>query len=173
LVEEQQYRAFAALTDTDPKLKKLATQGVWNARQDRSAKGSNGGNYDEVTFLLFGSRLGLSIRSVGENPAAVDAAGVAVVPLRLACVTFGSVMAPLSGAFLTLVFVPTWSDGITPGPGWIAFAMVVFAAYLPMRVALFALLFGADRGRPATISGISGIILSDRPRGSFCAGVLK
>ena len=96
--------------------------------------------------VLFKTRLGLNIFAVGENPSAADVSGVSVVPVRILCVVYGSAMAALAGAYLTLVFVPTWSDGITAGRGWIAFALVVFAAYRPIRVALFAFLFGIVSG---------------------------
>ena len=80
--------------------------------------------------------------ATGENPGAADAAGVAVVPLRIGCVMFGCAMAALAGAYLTLVFVPSWSEGITAGRGWIAIALVIFAAYRPIRVAVSAFFFG-------------------------------
>lgn len=93
-------------------------------------------------YVLFRTKLGLSIMAIGENPGAADAAGVAVIPLRIGCVMFGCVMAALAGAYLTLVFVPSWSEGITAGRGWIAIALVIFAAYRPIRVAISAFFFG-------------------------------
>ncbi|PHS03713.1 MAG: ABC transporter permease [Blastopirellula sp.] len=95
-----------------------------------------------LNYVLFHTRFGLSILAVGENPNAADATGISVVPLRMACVVFGCTMAALSGAYLTLVFVPSWSEGITAGRGWIAIAMVIFAAYRPIRVTVSAFMFG-------------------------------
>ena len=95
-----------------------------------------------IHLTLFRTRLGLSILAVGENPSAAAATGIAIVPLRIACVTFGCVMSALAGAYLTLVFVPSWSEGITAGRGWIAIALVIFAAYKPVRVAIAAFFFG-------------------------------
>ncbi len=93
-------------------------------------------------FTLFRTRFGLSILAIGENPGAADATGIAVIPIRIACVTFGCVMSACAGAYLTLVFVPSWSDGITGGRGWIAIALVIFAGYRPIRVVVAAFFFG-------------------------------
>ncbi len=93
-------------------------------------------------YVLFRTRFGLSILAIGENPGAADATGISVLPLRAGCVVFGCIMASLAGAYLTLVFVPSWSDGMTAGRGWIAIALVIFAAYRPIRVAASAFFFG-------------------------------
>ena len=57
-------------------------------------------------------------------------------------ITFGGAMAGLGGAYISLVRVPQWVDGITAGQGWIALAIVVFASWKPWRVLLGAWLFG-------------------------------
>ncbi len=93
-------------------------------------------------FILFRTRFGLAILATGENPAAADAAGISVVTIRFGCVMFGCVMSALAGAYLTLVFVPSWSEGMTAGRGWIAIALVIFAAYKPIKVAVAAFFFG-------------------------------
>jgi simple sugar transport system permease protein len=51
-------------------------------------------------------------------------------------------MAGLGGAYISLVRVPQWTDGITAGAGWIALAIVVFASWKPWRILLGAYLFG-------------------------------
>lgn len=93
-------------------------------------------------FVLFRTRLGLDIRAVGENPAAADAAGVAVTQLRFWCVSLGAALAAGAGAYLTLAFVPSWSEGVVAGRGWIAVSLVIFAGYRPINAVLAALLFG-------------------------------
>ncbi len=97
-----------------------------------------------LTFhaLLFRTRHGINLRAVGENPAAADAAGVPVLPLRFAYVVAGAAMAGAAGGYLTLAFVPSWSDGITGGRGWIAIALVIFGGFRPLNVTLGAFLFG-------------------------------
>jgi len=95
-----------------------------------------------IHTLLFGTRHGLSLRAIGENPAAADAAGLRVTALRFTYVTLGAGLSAGAGAYLTLGFVPSWSDGIVAGRGWIAVALVIFAGYRPFRIAGGALLFG-------------------------------
>jgi simple sugar transport system permease protein len=93
-------------------------------------------------FLLFKTRHGINLRSVGENPSAADAAGVSVTFLRFIYVVVGAGFAGAAGAYLTLAFVPSWSDGITGGRGWIAVALVIFAGFRPINAAGGAFLFG-------------------------------
>jgi len=93
--------------------------------------------------LLFRTRHGLNLRAVGENPAAADAAGIPVQRIRFCYVSLGAAFAAAAGAYLTLCFVPSWSEGVVAGRGWIAVALVIFSGYRPLNAVLGALLFGA------------------------------
>jgi len=93
-------------------------------------------------FVLSRTRVGLSLRAVGESAATADAAGTPVVKTRLIAVAIGGAMAGLSGAFLTLSLAPGWTEGTTAGRGWIAVALVIFGAWRPGRVLIGSLLFG-------------------------------
>ena len=62
--------------------------------------------------------------------------------IRLLAILFGGACAGLAGAYLSLVYTPFWTSGMTAGRGWIALAIVVFASWLPWRAALGAYLFG-------------------------------
>jgi len=84
----------------------------------------------------------LNLRSVGENPAAADTAGIPVMKLRYLWTIFGGMLAGLGGAYLSLSYTPGWKENMTSGQGWIAIAMVIFALWNPWRAALGALLFG-------------------------------
>ena len=88
------------------------------------------------------SRLGLVLRAVGESHDAAHALGYKVVRIRIMAIMFGGAMAGLGGAYLSLVRVPQWVDGMTAGAGWIALAIVVFASWRAGRVLLGAYLFG-------------------------------
>lgn len=92
--------------------------------------------------LLFRTRHGLNMRAVGENPAAADAAGIPVTRIRFWYVSLGGAFAAAAGAYLTLAFVPSWSEGVVAGRGWIAVALVIFAGYRPWTAVGAALLFG-------------------------------
>lgn len=88
------------------------------------------------------SRLGLILRAVGENHDAAHALGYKVVRIRVFAIMFGGACAGLGGAYISLVRVPQWTEGMTAGAGWIALALVVFASWKPWRVLLGAWLFG-------------------------------
>ena len=92
-------------------------------------------------FLRF-TRAGLILRAVGESHDAAHALGYKVIRIRLMAIAFGGACAGLGGAYLSLVRVPQWTDGMTAGAGWIALAIVVFASWKPWRVLLGAYLFG-------------------------------
>ncbi|WP_224813803.1 ABC transporter permease [Hasllibacter sp. MH4015] len=93
-------------------------------------------------YILWHTRLGLIIRAVGESHDAAHALGYKVVRIRFAAILFGGAMAGLGGAFLSVIYVENWVQGMTAGAGWIALALVVFAAWKPGRVLFGAWLFG-------------------------------
>ncbi len=95
-----------------------------------------------VWMVLRYSRAGLILRAVGESHDAAHALGYKVVRIRVMAILFGAAMAGLGGAYISLVRVPQWTDGITAGAGWIALAIVVFASWRPWRVLVGAYLFG-------------------------------
>ena len=92
-------------------------------------------------FLKY-TRAGLILRAVGEAHDSAHALGYRVVAVRLGSILFGGACAGLGGAYLSLVRVPQWTDGMTAGAGWIALAIVVFASWRAGRVLLGAYLFG-------------------------------
>ncbi len=95
-----------------------------------------------VSLFLRRTRSGLILRAVGENHDAAHALGYRVVAIRFAAIAFGGACAGLGGAYLSLVRVPQWTEGMTAGAGWIALAIVVFASWRPWGVLLGAWLFG-------------------------------
>lgn len=95
-----------------------------------------------VWAVLKFTRIGLIMRAVGESHDAAHALGYKVVPIRVAAIAFGGACAGLGGAYISLVRVPQWTEGMTAGAGWIALAIVVFGSWRPWRVLLGAYLFG-------------------------------
>lgn len=95
-----------------------------------------------VWAVLKYTRTGLILRAVGESHDAAHALGYKVVRIRVLAILFGGALAGMGGAYVSLVRVPQWTDGITAGAGWIALAIVVFAAWRPWRALLGAWLFG-------------------------------
>jgi len=88
------------------------------------------------------TRLGLAIRSTGENPHAAQALGFPVFLIRYCSVAFGGLLAGFAGAYASTIYTPLWADGMIAGRGWIAVALVVFGTWKTGRIAFGALLFG-------------------------------
>ena len=95
-----------------------------------------------IWYFLRYSRAGLVLRAVGENHEAAHALGYHVIRIRVLAIMFGGACAGLGGAYISLVRVPQWTDGMTADAGWIALAIVVFASWRPWRLLIGAYLFG-------------------------------
>jgi simple sugar transport system permease protein len=96
-----------------------------------------------ASYYLFHTRMGLSLRAVGEDPASAESAGVNVSWVRYAHVMVGGALAGLGGAYFSLALVPTWQDDPIGAAGWIAIALVILASWRPWRAVFAAYLFGA------------------------------
>jgi simple sugar transport system permease protein len=96
-----------------------------------------------TAWFLKRSRAGLILRAVGENDLSAHSIGYSVIGVRYAAVAFGGAMAGIAGSMFSLVLTPIWAEGLTAGRGWIALALVVFAAWKPYRLLIGAYIFGA------------------------------
>jgi len=96
-----------------------------------------------ASYYLFHTRMGLSLRAVGEDPASAESAGVNVSRVRYAHVMAGGALAGLGGAYFSLALTPTWQDDPIGAAGWIAIALVILASWRPWRAVFAAYLFGA------------------------------
>lgn len=96
-----------------------------------------------LALVLARTPLGLALRAVGENPAAVEAQGLSVAALRTGAVMVGSGLMAVGGAFLTLSAFNSFFFGMVNGRGWICIALVVFGAWRPGKAVAGAFLFAA------------------------------
>ena len=96
-----------------------------------------------IFWFLGRSRAGLLLKAIGENQVSAHSLGLKVVWTRFLAILFGGACAGLAGAYLSLVYTPFWSPGMTAGRGWIALALVVFASWRPLRLLFGAYFFGA------------------------------
>ena len=95
-----------------------------------------------VGFLIHGTRFGLRLRAVGENPHMVDAAGVSVVRLRYAALTLNGMLCGLAGSYLVLAQGASFSPDMTAGRGFMALAALIFGGWRPVPVMFACLMFG-------------------------------
>jgi general nucleoside transport system permease protein len=93
-------------------------------------------------WVLYRTRFGLRLRAVGENPAAVDTAGISVRALRYAGVVICGVLVGLAGAYLSIAQAAYFQPHMSAGKGFIALAALVFAKWRPMPALATCLLFG-------------------------------
>lgn len=93
-------------------------------------------------WVLFRTRFGLRLRAVGENPAAVDTAGISVAWLRYRAVICTGILTGLAGTYLALSQNAGFVKDMTAGRGFIALAALIFAKWRPVPVMVACLLFG-------------------------------
>jgi len=93
-------------------------------------------------WLLYRTRFGLRLRAVGENPAAVDTAGVSVIGLRYAAIAICGVLCGIAGAYLATSLQAGFVKDMTAGRGFIALAALIFAKWRPWQAMWACLLFG-------------------------------
>jgi ABC-type uncharacterized transport system permease subunit len=95
-----------------------------------------------TSWFLRRTHGGLILRAVGDSHDAAHALGYPVVFIRYLATLFGGIMAGLAGAYMSLSYSPLWAQDMTAGRGWIALALVVFAAWRPLWLLVGAYLFG-------------------------------
>lgn len=93
-------------------------------------------------WVLYRTRFGLRLRAVGENPGAVDTAGISVIWLRYRAVICAGILCGFAGAYLSLAMSAGFVKGMTAGKGYIALAALIFAKWRPVNIMLACLLFG-------------------------------
>ncbi|MEL6521122.1 MAG: ABC transporter permease [Pseudomonadota bacterium] len=115
-----------------------------------------------VWWGLFRTRFGLRLRAVGENPAAVDTAGISVVRLRYAAVILCGVLCGLAGAYMSTALQAGFTKDMSAGRGYIALAALIFAKWRPWYALWACLLFGflqAITLRPDLLQALMGFRL--------------
>jgi simple sugar transport system permease protein len=113
-------------------------------------------------WVLNRTRFGLRLRAVGENPAAVDTAGVSVVGLRFAAVAIAGVLCGLAGAYLATALQAGFGKEMTAGRGYIALAALIFAKWRPVAAMWACLLFAFFQAlelNPNAVEAVVGVNL--------------
>lgn len=111
-----------------------------------------------TTFVLRRTRLGLTVRSVGENPLCCDTLGIHVQRARYLSVLYGSMMAGLGGAFVSMGQLSFFTVGMIAGRGYMTLAAIVFGNYTPWGIMLACVLFGAVSSLQYMLQATSSLI---------------
>ena len=107
-------------------------------------------------FLLYRTSLGLTLRSTGENPVAVDFAGLNVNRIRFLTVLVAGAVSGLAGSFYTVGYLGMFTSNIIGGRGWIAFAICFLGNWGPRGTVLGTLAFGLADAVSIYIQAVSG-----------------
>jgi ABC-type uncharacterized transport system permease subunit len=119
-----------------------------------------------VTFVMFETKWGLRVRSVGEHPMAADTVGIKVLRIRWQAVLFGGVFAGLGGAFYTVGSTGSFDNNASSGNGFIALAAVIMGRWHPIGATFAALFFGfmwSLQSQLAFVDKIPGELLRASP----------
>jgi simple sugar transport system permease protein len=108
-----------------------------------------------TSFVLARTRFGLRLRAVGENPAAVDTAGISVTALRYSAVILAGILCGLGGAYLSLAQAAGFLPAMTAGKGFIALAALIFAKWRAWPAFWTCLLFGLLDAVAIRMQGVS------------------
>jgi simple sugar transport system permease protein len=111
-----------------------------------------------LMYVLYRTPLGLALRMVGENPAAVEGQGLSVYGLRTGAIMVGSALMAIGGAFLTLSAFDAFFFNMINGRGWICVALVVFASWRPGKALFGAVLFAAFDALQVRLQAGGGIL---------------
>lgn len=95
-----------------------------------------------MAWMFRSTRLGLTIRVVGDSTDAARAMGIKPERVRLLCTAAGGALAGIGGSYLSLYYPGSWTEGISSGQGLMAIALVIFARWNPKNCFWAALLFG-------------------------------
>jgi len=93
-------------------------------------------------WILYRTRFGLRLRAVGENPGAVDTAGISVAWLRYRAVICAGILCGFAGTYLAIAQSAAFIKDMSAGKGYIALAALIFAKWKPVPVMFACLLFG-------------------------------
>ena len=105
-------------------------------------------------WVLYRTRFGLRLRAVGENPAAVDTAGISVTALRYEAMVICGLLCGVAGSYLSTAHGAAFVRDMTAGKGYIALAAMIFGKWRPFPALFACLLFGLLDAVAARLQGV-------------------
>lgn len=116
-----------------------------------------------TAWVLMRTRFGLRLRAVGENPKALDTAGISVSKLRYQALIVTGVLCGIAGAYLSTSQGANFSENMTAGRGFIALAALIFAKWRPWNALWTCLLFGVLSAAQIRLQGVEFLFIGEVP----------
>lgn len=116
-----------------------------------------------TAYLLFQTRFGLRLRAVGENPKAVDTAGIAVNKLRFQAIMITGALCGMAGSYLSMAQSAGFGNNMTAGKGFIALAALIFAKWKPWPALYACFLFGFLDALQIRLQGVALPVIGEVP----------
>jgi len=116
-----------------------------------------------VSWMLYKTRFGLRLRAVGENPEAVDTAGISVEWLRYRAVLIAGALCGIAGASLSTALGASFIRDMTAGKGFLALAAMIFGKWKPGLTVTACLIFAFCDALQARLQGVELPIVGEIP----------
>ena len=116
-----------------------------------------------VAWVLYQTRFGLRLRAVGENPEAVDTAGISVTLLRYQAMIIGGILCGISGSALSTALGAGFIRDMSAGKGFLALAAMIFGRWKPVPTLLACLLFAFVDALQVRLQGVSLPLIGEIP----------
>jgi simple sugar transport system permease protein len=116
-----------------------------------------------TAYVMFHTRFGLRVRAVGENPTALDTAGMSVGWLRYQAIFVTGILCGAGGAYLSTAQGASFTDNMTAGRGFIALAALIFAKWRPWQAMFTCLLFGFLSAMQIRLQGVEFPLIGEVP----------
>ncbi len=107
-----------------------------------------------TAWIVFRSRFGLRLRATGENPLAVDTAGISVNATRFKALIINGILGGMSGAYLSTAQLAFFVKDMSAGKGYLALAAMIFGKWRPFQAMLACLLFAFAEAIQSRLQGV-------------------
>jgi len=114
-------------------------------------------------WVVYRTRFGLRLRAVGENPLAVDTAGLSVSRIRYSAVAICGALSGIAGTYLSVAQNASFVREMTAGQGYIALAALIFGKWRPLPALLACLMFGFLDAAAIRLQGVVLPIIGEVP----------
>ncbi|MEE9334823.1 MAG: ABC transporter permease [Granulosicoccaceae bacterium] len=114
-------------------------------------------------WIVYRTRFGLRLRAVGENPLAVDTAGLSVARLRYSALVICGLLCGIAGTYLSIAQNASFVREMTAGQGYIALAALIFGKWRPLPALMACLMFGFLDAVAIRLQGVKFAVIGEVP----------